>query len=191
MPEEAPKCADAQTGAGSPTGSDEETDAHTGPPAPVSDAADAAVPLLRGLSKDNSSLRSITGWGDGGKVPDIKAWKSITHLFGPKPKAEDLKQEVIWRSQHLNLNPAPKKWLVPHLLLWLFNNPAPPALVPPESTAASPAPASATGATGPGEIGHGHNPDSAAKEPRFTRNHCTWYLLAFLTCLLPGFLIAK
>ena len=147
MPDKAPTCADAQTvagapagadvnmetGAGSPTGAVAATDALTGPPAAVSATA-AAVPLLRGLSQDNSSLSSITGWGEGGKLPDIKDWTSIKHLFGPKPKAEDLKKEVIWRSQHLNLNPAPKKWSVPQVLLWLFNNPAPPGLVPPERT---------------------------------------------------------
>ena len=201
MTDEAPKCADAQTGAGaatgadantdahpgqpvqtgagSPTGSDEETEAHTGPTAPVSDA-DAAVPLFRGLSKDHSSLRSITGWGEGGKLPDIKDWTSIKHLFGPKPKAEDLKKEVIWRSQHLNLNPAPKKWSVPQVLLWLFNNPAPPGLVPPERTVASPAPASGTG---PGVIGDGHTPDSAAKEARFTKNHCLVRLVHAISSL--------
>ena len=177
MPDKAPTCADAQTvagapagadvnmetGAGSPTGAVAATDALTGPPAAVSATA-AAVPLLRGLSQDNSSLSSITGWGEGGKLPDIKDWPSIKHLLGPKPMAEDMKKEVIWRSQHLNLNPspAPNSWKIPRLLLWLFKNPAPPALVPPACSLASPAPASATG----------RNPDSAAKETRFTKNHC-------------------
>ena len=55
------------------------------------------VPLIRGLSKEHSRLCSINGWDKDGKVPNIKDWKSIENIFGKKPQAEVLKEEVTWR----------------------------------------------------------------------------------------------